>query len=697
MRFTKVKVKNFRALTEIEVDFVPGCNVVVGPNAVGKTTLLDAIRLAKGLLAPRTPNEPNQILFALGAMSPHSPGFLDASALASELDSQIEINCGVEFGEDELALLELPQSLVAMAAQLMLSNMGRPFASPTETVGLFSTPQGQAVLGGNSEVLGRRVADIRRGNHKPELALRIDPRTGQVASPDPECAVMVGFLDRRLPPIKTVLSYFPADRAIPAQEQPVQIGPADASIQLESHNSQPQLKYSRLKNTIFNAVVAGKAEEQTKQFLRIFAKILPGRALGEVKVSDQAKLRIEVRDDEKDRSFSIDAMSSGEKGLILACLLIAQTLERGGIVLLDEPELHLNPAIHKDFLNFLAEEYARPQELQMIICSHSPEILSVAFGRDDCELYHLVAGDELAPIRKQDMEEVGSALKKLGTSQSEGLLYRGTIFVEGEDDSEILQEGFKGLFQRYVFRELGGRKNIEMEVGLLQAEEKRGRNRLKTAFILDNDGKPTPLKSSNMVRVLQWDRRCLENYLLDFDVLTDLSKDSNLVKKPITNTVALKKKLKQLAMKQVGEIAFWVRYNELFGDNPVRQREVRGKSNVELARLVAGRVTVIRARFAAVPGESWEGDFVKACREKEGELRETWEEGWPRLCDGKQLIRDLYEEVGFKESLPRLKARIIKGMEAGRTELWQEAERKLQILVQEQIAPLDRSSHAQGA
>ena len=78
---------------------------------------------------------------------------------------------------------------------------------------------------------------------------------------------MIGFLDRRLPPINTVFSYFPADRAIPAQEQPVQIGPGDANNQLESHDSQLHFKYSRLKNTIFNAVVS-QADAQAQQFSR---------------------------------------------------------------------------------------------------------------------------------------------------------------------------------------------------------------------------------------------------------------------------------------------------------------------------------------------------------------------------------------------------------------------------------------------
>jgi predicted ATPase len=524
------------------------------------------------------------------------------------------------------------------------------------------------------------IEEVRSGVRKPALVLHIDSKTGQGTSPDPLSAAMIGFLDRRLPPSRTIFSYFPADRAIPSQEQPVQIGPADANHQVESHNSQPQLKYSRLKNTIFNSVVTGRATEQSEQFARIFSRILRGRTLIDVKVSDRALLRIEVRDDEKNRTFAIEAMSSGEKGLILTCLLIAQTMEEGGVVLLDEPELHLNPAVCKEVLSFLAEEYAGPSKLQMIICSHSPEILGAAFDRDDCELYHLVSGEELAQVRKQDLEEVGVALKRLGTSQSDGLLYRGTIFVEGDDDSEILQEGFKELFQRYVFRELGGRKNVEKEVELLQSQESRSRIPLRTAFILDNDGSPTSLKSTANVRVLQWDRRCLENYLLDVGALTDLVKDSSLVKMPITNTTALRKKLKQLAMEQICGIAFWIKYNELFDAPHLRPRDIQGKDHGELAALVVTRITTLKKKLPVLEGGRWEDEFAKALSAKEGELRKAWEDDWPKLCNGKLLIRALHSDVGFREPVSRLKMRIIKAMESGKSKLWLELEQKLKSL-----------------
>src|SRR4029077_1036784 len=101
-------------------------------------------------------------------------------------------------------------------------------------------------------------------------------------------------------------------------------------------------------------------------------------------LNDFGLLSVQIRDLATDRTFDIDSMSSGEKGLILMFLLIGRSLADGGIVLIDEPELHLNPAVCKLLLPFLIEEYLKPKKVQAIICSHSPEILGVAFDRADC-------------------------------------------------------------------------------------------------------------------------------------------------------------------------------------------------------------------------------------------------------------------------------------------------------------------------
>jgi predicted ATP-dependent endonuclease of OLD family len=106
-------------------------------------------------------------------------------------------------------------------------------------------------------------------------------------------------------------------------------------------------------------------------------------------------------DTDPPRTYEIDSLSSGEKGLALTFLLVAMSMEKGGIVLLDEPELHLNPAVCKYILSFLTDYYSVRRELQFIVCTHSPEILHGAFSSENCSLYHVVS--------ERNVTRVGSA------------------------------------------------------------------------------------------------------------------------------------------------------------------------------------------------------------------------------------------------------------------------------------------------
>jgi len=48
MRIDTLRLKNFRAYDDITFRFKPGVNVLIGPNAAGKTTVLEALSVALG-------------------------------------------------------------------------------------------------------------------------------------------------------------------------------------------------------------------------------------------------------------------------------------------------------------------------------------------------------------------------------------------------------------------------------------------------------------------------------------------------------------------------------------------------------------------------------------------------------------------------------------------------------------------------
>jgi len=137
-------VKNFRALEDIHCEFGPRINVIVGPNAIGKTTVLQAIRLAKGLLAPRAQQEAQQTLISLGAASPHFPQRLFPAALAR--DSKLALDIQTTFVLTDTEVQTVSENTQQITRAVLQAQLGQSFASPTSLIQYLGSPEGQTAL-----------------------------------------------------------------------------------------------------------------------------------------------------------------------------------------------------------------------------------------------------------------------------------------------------------------------------------------------------------------------------------------------------------------------------------------------------------------------------------------------------------------------------------------------------------------------
>jgi predicted ATPase len=683
MHIHSLKVKNFRALEDIYVELDGKINVIVGPNAAGKTTVLEAARLLKAILAPRTQNESAQVLQSLAASSPHQPQQLRLQAIARDINKPVVIGSRFKLGPSEISALTSAVEIIANS--MVQAQAGQAFAAPGALISFLASPQGKNMLAANKTKI---ESAIKRVNETKQcyLELTLD-RTGGVSSTGDESDVhLVAFLERRLPPYKTSSNYFPADRALPAGEQPVQLGGPDAMQQLESYNSQPATKFNRLKNTIFSAAILGESDSVEKtleaEFESIFNGILKGRKLVNWGVNEIGLLSVLIQDTETKRVFDLDSMSSGEKGLILTFLLIARSVATDGIVLLDEPELHLNPAVCKDLLPYLMENYVKPRNLQVMICSHSPEILAGAFEDDECSLYHLISPTTLSKVRPQDEVTLANAFRRLGATESENLLYKGIIFVEGPDDVTMLEAGFPVVLRRYKLKYAAGRKEIEKTIIDLQKVESTSSTAGSSYFIFDKDDLPTTLKSSASVQILQWDRRCLENYLIDLDALGNLLMDPECIRTPFTSMGEVSKVVRELAFQQLDEVAAKRVYAKYAFDGvSMRREDVLNRSVAEISDVMLKRIITVRDQLAAIKLETWQSEFQEAVKIERAQLEAVWEMNWMKDCDGKRLFEDLAKRVQLALNLRRFKVRLIKEMAINQSSSWKAVEGYLKTLL----------------
>jgi hypothetical protein len=620
---------------------------------------------------PRYYQEGQQVLVSLGAMSmqPQLSGYLDYAALARDPSQPVRVSISFELGPDEVDYVKAAAQ--PMALDLLRGELGR-----TDDQGLLaltqyiSSAQGKMRWEAVTKLVEDKFASLKPPYTLP-VQLTLNGPTGQIVGSDPFNQALIVALERRCPPHQTLLSYFPADRAFPSGETTIQIGSAEASLQIQSHIGTAALKYQRLKQTIVNNLMLSGVDknELREDFDYVLQKLLPGKAMAGLSVTPVGTLKVAIREAATGKVFDIDSMSSGEKGLVLTFMLLRKSLAKGGVALLDEPELHLNPAVQKNIIPFLSDSIAAESDLQVILCTHSADILGSAFDRTDCSIHHLRSHKDATKIYKRDNREVFDALRRLGTTAVDTLFARGNIFVEGEHDAAILEEGFYEQVVGYKITSLGGRKEVEKEIAALQEGERKGELDKLNCFIFDLDRSPAGAKSSDLVRILQWDRYSLENYLIARKLLFDELADSGV--QDLGSRGSFETRVVELAEAQLSEFVAKHAYEDLEPDNPgLRPAEIERKSYQEIATILAMRLTSIKSSLDKFNPDDWKTKFVLKCEAKHAELAESWRNDWIKLCSGKRLIDDIYKEYTIRLSKFDFKRRLAKRMKDEQTEDW---------------------------
>ncbi len=69
----------------------------------------------------------------------------------------------------------------------------------------------------------------------------------------------------------------------------------------------------------------------------------------------------------------LDELSAGEHQVLILVYLLIRRLEKGGVALIDEPDLHIHPSLISSLLSRI-EGITRERNGQLIITSHIPEI-----------------------------------------------------------------------------------------------------------------------------------------------------------------------------------------------------------------------------------------------------------------------------------------------------------------------------------
>ncbi len=99
-----------------------------------------------------------------------------------------------------------------------------------------------------------------------------------------------------------------------------------------------------------------------------------GGYIDKLRPSPDNTIEFRVTPNDGGPSFTFDGLSSGQKEIISTLFLIWRyTQNQPGIVMIDEPELHLNPEWHRSFIRYL---HTLTPDNQYLIATHSEDVFS---------------------------------------------------------------------------------------------------------------------------------------------------------------------------------------------------------------------------------------------------------------------------------------------------------------------------------
>ena len=266
---------------------------------------------------------------------------------------------------------------------------------------------------------------------------------------------------------------------------------------------------------------AERWEEVVAQMKSLFGatvdppRYVPGR--GEVTMTYQ----------EHDTRLDLSAAGRGFQQTLL--LLAYMHANPGAVLLLDEPDAHLEILRQRQMYNVLVET-AKRTESQIIAATHSEVLLNEAAGRDTVVAF--IGQPHRIDDRRRD--EVAKVLREIGSDDYFQAAQTGwVLYVEGPTDLTVLQTFARRLGHEAALRAL--ERPFVHYVGNQPDKVRRHFHGLKEAVpelrgvaIFDRIGSSPEVKP---VHCLIWKRREIENYLCHRSALEAYS--TALVKKNI--------------------------------------------------------------------------------------------------------------------------------------------------------------------
>lgn len=328
--------------------------VLAGPNGSGKTCVFDAIRFLKSAYGGYTPDEPNHWFNEMGVS--YSSGRIAGTRLFHDPTVPIEISATFELSVRELAYLQ--SDISEIVRELAASQL------PRQQIGIRSFIINIAQQAKNGERELRQACDAIQREISSELGQAVEG--GLTIMPDGTITMkssrLLELLFSTYNPNLGVITFHSAHREYRRQDaQQIQLQINQTQSANGSNGPQTSLynqnnRFSTIKQELATAyvrkLIAKDAGEDNNDgdlglqatLTELFSVFIPGKRFSGVRSLPNGTVAFDVQTSNGAR-HDIDDLSSGEKEVLYGYLVLHNRNLRDSILMIDEPEVHLNPRL----------------------------------------------------------------------------------------------------------------------------------------------------------------------------------------------------------------------------------------------------------------------------------------------------------------------------------------------------------------
>ncbi|WP_406412015.1 AAA family ATPase [Streptomyces halstedii] len=318
---------------------------------------------------------------------------------------------------------------------------------------------------------------------------------------------------------------------------------------------------------------------------------------------------------------SLSHLSSGEHEALGLMYMVRRLAAQGGVLLIDEPELHLHPSLQTTILEMIE---TGSESSQLWLSTHSPNLINSA--PVDSLISIAPGGDgrnQATSIR--DKTSRLELLNDLGVTPSAWLQHDQIIVVEGTTDKRYLELLFPIETARSLIYVAGNRDGVDATVRTLSA----GEEFLPWVAIRDLDLINTEKKTPHE-RSFTWSRRTFENIFLDGELLCHAIRNAagNI------SAVEIEEALSQLATSEKGSVRALLIEEKVKSAVP----GTRPPDPKDYASSLQHQVQLLTERIARIS---------QVEREVDQHIQENWENEWKKLVQGKRILAHFVSRTPF--------------------------------------------------